>query len=254
MSDSLITQARALLDQLDARLTALESPPPPPLVLSELQTFPWEDLWLVGRSKKWPAESPHGVAITGGNHPSVTDFHPIVIQGDSDNLYRMQPLLPRIPATLMNTMRRIVYSFSFGISDASACQAFEFECQRQIKTALWNMAYQLRPGGAGGAFDVFAFDYTHGAWRPTGAVIGPAAFTGGKMCLVAAEFTLSGAGTTHDAISFNGVRSAIALTQPATIVPAGEAATYFNVAWQPDATARAAPYKIFIDSMSVSLS
>jgi hypothetical protein len=244
------SRLQTLIEGIAALDPALK-PPAPTFTLAELQTWPWEDLWIVGRSRKWPANSPHGMSMTNGTHPAITEYHPIPIQNDRDNLYRKLGIVDRIPLALMANMRKVIFSFSFGLSDANLSEAFEFECQRQIKNVLWNMAFQLKPGGIGGAWLVSIFDYTNGAWKLTDAVIGPAAFTGGKMCQVSAEFTLSGAGTTHDAISFNGNRQPIQITQPPTVAP--NPANYFNVAWQPDANGQAAAYKISIDSMSVTL-
>jgi hypothetical protein len=253
MSNKIITAVLGSLNssiesliRLDNQLSA-----PGPLVLSELQTWTWEDLWIVGRSKKWPSNSPHGTVSTSGNHPAVSDFRPIKIQGDSDNLYRLLRLKDRIPADLLPAITKVIYSFSFGISDSTACQAFEFECQRQIGLKIWNMAFQLKPGAPNGFWFVSAFDYTAGDWKTLSVTIDPALFTGGKMAQLIAEFTLSPLGTRHDALSFNGNRLTVGLEQATATAKGSD--NYFNVAIQPDANGAAAPYKISVDSVSVSL-
>lgn len=248
MSDPLIIQARSILDQLDAKLTVLSASS---LALSELQTFPWEDLWIVGRSHHWPEGSPHGSAATTGVHPATTAYHPIPIQGDRDNLYRVLRLGPRIPVGMLPTLTKVVYSFTLSISDPTAPQAFEFECQRQVGTAVANMAWQMKPG-AGGQWLLSVFDYIHSAWRLTPATVSPSLFTAGKSVAISAEFTLTPTAVRHDAISFNGTRSVIGIEQP--VAEVANAAIYFNIAMQADANATAAAWSYSIDSVEVHLS
>jgi hypothetical protein len=248
MSDPLIVQARSILDQIDQKIAALSAPPP--LVLAELQTFPWEDLWIVGRSRKWPENSPHGTASTSGVHPAVTDFRPIPVQNDRDNLYRVLRLADRIPPAMLPAITRVTYSFLLSLSSPASVQAFEFEAQRQVGLTIWNMAWQLLPA-APNHWTLRAFDYAHSTWRDTGAGFDPAILVSGAQIPVSAEFTLTASTAIHEAISINGTRTRIGLEQAAAGATSRE--DYFNIAVQADANAAAAPWRFSLDSVSVTL-
>lgn len=216
-----------------------------------LQTALWEMQWGVGRSKPMVTDD-HGKATFMPGEPARIDFWPKTLaSGDSDNLYMLRRLMPYLTPAFLQRVTEVTYSFTLGISNPLACQAFEWECQRQIGRKLWNMAWQLRPDNPA-EWHLFAFSYSKKSWIPTGITVDPLLLAGGKLLTIACVFSLANDSVTHDSIEINGKLSSKAFTQP--IFTAAQPDTYFNVAMQPDAKTLALPYVITLGNVMVSLS
>jgi hypothetical protein len=223
----------------------------PVLTLIALQSSPWELLWGVGRSK--PINNPpvHGTATMIPGEPAIIDYHPAVIDGDSDNLYCLRRLAPYVNLTRLQQATRFSLSYQLSINDLSAVQAIESDFQRQLGFKVWNMGYQLLPSG-GGSWVVRAFNYTEKRWVTTGVSFNPDLITGGRTVGITSTYTLSSTSETHESIRFgDGPTQPVGFSQP--VFTSKTMATAFNVACQLDSRSTAKPYTVKLGQVEVTL-
>jgi hypothetical protein len=248
--DNLLTAKYAQIADLSAQLAVSKGT----FILPALQIAPWELLWGVGRSTPMATDD-HGQATFMPGEPAQIDFWPKTLaSGESDNLYMVRRIGQYFPVSAIVGATRVTYSFDLGISNPLACQAFEWECQRQSGLKLWNMAWQLRPDNPV-EWHLFAFDYSRrepDPWIPTGIIVDPLLLANRKLLSIGCGFSMTDSSESHDYITINGKKSAVSFTQP--VFTAAKPGTYFNVAMQPDAKVMAQPYMITLGNVTVSLS
>lgn len=242
--DAALTRDAATIAKQQEEILALHLHGPT-LIFPALQSVPWEMLWGLGRSVP-VTTTDHGTAVFTPGEPAVIDFHPKILASlESDNLYLFRRIGPYIAAA---NATKVAYGMEISISDLSACQAFEFECQRQIGTSIWNMGIQLLPGNP---WTVRGYNKSIETWVPTQVTLDPALLSAGKTLSLLAAFTLSDTGVSHDFLLINGQPNPMALTQP--LATAKIEANYFNVAVQPDALQQAKPYQVTMGRVRLHL-
>lgn len=140
-------------------------------------------------------------------------------------LYMKLPTPTAIP-------RRLVDSRTFLIQDLSGWQALEFQSQIVMGGLVFNMAWQANIVKKVWRY----FDYTSTKWVDSfGNFVGGMPFPDfTKPVSIAAEFSLpNGKSVTHEALTINGTKYPVGITQQATVI-ADKTAAKFTTAAQID--------------------
>lgn len=226
-------------------------PTPPPVIVTRtilpaLQMAPFELLWGVGRTH--PINNPpvHGTATWIPGEPAVCDFHPVVLQGESDNLYCLRRLAAYLPD--FSGMTHLSESEVYTVNNPGNVQALETDWHIQIGTRIWNPGMQLLPGKP--SWTVRGFDYTAKRWQDLGVSFDGSLLTTGIS--FGGKYIISPTSLSFVSVTVNGQETPVSFVQPA--VQAASSAMVFNKAVQLDATGDAKPYVLKVGQLTVAYS
>jgi len=178
------------------------------------------------------SNKPHGTAKWTPS-PSGTrlDFKPAA---SWDNVYMYTKLpFPAVVPTHLVDIRRVQMT----ASDLAGAQCLESDFQITVNGKVHNMGWQLNFAER----LVRYFDYNHKKWIPVATPIPLPDMT--KPVDFVAEFKIDDASTTHVALSLNGVRYVIGVSQPATVSNGGNK---FTTAVQLDSMKSAVPLGVTV--------
>lgn len=171
---------------------------------------------------------PHGTSVWTPGNPTTVTVKPA---GPYDNFYFVKDLPIVLPPSRLVSVRQ------HSIVNLSGWQALEFEQELHWGGCVYNMAWQ---------FDlanklVRYFDYTDSVWLQTRIALPPL-----NGLLTVAEFAVDPVAqtTTHVALTINGVRYLVNVTQKAT--PKTGLGTKLTIAEQMDSTAVPVPITMTI--------
>jgi hypothetical protein len=140
-------------------------------------------------------------------------------------------------------VKKLVYDFYMYVPAGIAPQAIEFECQQAANGYIYNFAWQANYG----AKIWRTFDYTAKKWVPTTMPF--PGFTPGWHHIIA-EYHAEGSNTVHDALTIDGVRTAVNVTRPATYT--GHSSEYLTNAFQLDLNSAPSPFSVYVDKMKIT--
>lgn len=219
-------------------------PPLPPITrLVGLQNAPFELLWGVGRSN--PVQNPalHGTASWAQGEPSTLTFKPIKLPNDRDNLYCVRRLGLSLNQSSVAAATSLTESQTLQVDVLANVEAIETDWHIQAGTLIWNPGLQLLPSGV-----VRGWQNTAKDWVDLTVRFSPQLLLSGLT--LAAEYKMTTQSLIHVAVTINGQRTPVSLTQP--VVTAPVAGFVFNKAVQTDANGAAAPYVLKVGQMQVS--
>lgn len=223
------------------------APAPPPVtinrtILPALQMAPFELLWGVGRSKPVTNPAVHGTATFTPGEPAILDFHPVVISGDSDNLYCLRRLAQYLPD--FSGMSHCLETEVYTVDKPQNVQAVETDWHIQIGKSVWNPGLQLLPGNP---WRVRGFNYTAKHWQDLGVTFDGNLLTTGVQ--FGAEYIISQTSLSFVSVTTNGEATPVSFVQP--VVTASTSMMVFNKAIQTDATSDAKPYVLKVGKLTV---
>ena len=143
-------------------------------------------------------------------------------------------------------LKSLVYDFYIYVPQtyASAPQAIEFECQHTVNGYAHNFAWQADYARKQWRI----FDYINHLWIATPVPF--ASFTPGTWHHVVAEYHENGTDTIHDALSIDGVRTVVNITQPGKYT--GQTWASFTNAFQLDLNGTPTAFSVYVDKMKVT--
>lgn len=166
--------------------------------------------------------TPHGTFTWTPGDPAVIAISPA---GAYDNYfwYMRLPLPSALPTHLSQSL-----NITMTAADRAVSQAVEFQLELTWQGETHNMALQACFKGCGTSGAWRYFDFNNKVWIALPAIPLPD-FTVGAA--ITSGFSLTSSTTTHDYLVVNGVKYAIAVTQPST---ATTHANKYTVAYQMD--------------------
>lgn len=224
---------------------------PPTSILPALQIAPFELLWGVGRSNPVQNPSIHGTATWTPGEPATLDYHPVKLPTDRDNLYCLRRLGQYIPD--FSAATKLVESQVLQVSDLSSPEAIETDWHLQAPTVIGskvlNPGLQLLPTGKA-IWTVRLWDHIKGGWELASkcTLDGSVLLAG---VLFGAEYYVSPAGLTYNAVTINGIRFAQTYSVPGKDAPPVKQQV-FNKAIQVDANGAASPYQLKVGKMTIT--
>lgn len=189
---------------------------------------------------------PHGTSIwaTALGSATVITVKPVAIDSKQSDDFYYYMLLP-FPAS---TPRRFIWKASNyscrTAADWANCQALEFQNEIIIAGHVHNMGWQFNPHEKAMKY----FNFVAQQWQAFGGIPLPDM---GQPCSVLAEFSIDRDAhtTTHEAITLNGTRYLVNVTQPCGGKPA--TVSKFTTSVQLDCKPNAPSYSALLDGFDV---
>ncbi|ABF42523.1 hypothetical protein Acid345_3522 [Candidatus Koribacter versatilis Ellin345] len=145
-----------------------------------------------------------------------------------------------------SNLKSLVYDFYLYVPSASAKspQAIEFECQHTLSGYIHNFAWQADYASKKWR----TFDYTNNTWVAT--TIPFTGFAPDTWHHIVAEYHEDGTSSVHDALTIDGVRTAVNITRAATY--SGQTWASFTNGFQLDLNGVPTSYAVYVDKMNVN--